>query len=293
MPPPAAGGSSVLSPDNLMGGWNPDSKTNFGTLAEGWFIRSIDGKLSVPVCLIPVNPEDPMGVVRKLYHRENIMASLFAYAGILVHAVVQDQGASNQAHRRCYTVEPLTAAERKSKKTALAAEKKASLPPAQRKSRKAAAKKLPAGTVVAPITVYVYTRPSGDLDGVTLPKAFACNAASPENVEYTSGHTIIDGAEISNVADSSHLLKSERIFVSVPLRVHCSKVQPHNFCVIGYSALLRAGVHSTNSGGACLYCSIVLHCRPPWCRREERLCRKSVPRLQTRRPENGVRSVLR
>lgn len=92
-PPPK--GSTVLDPAYHMGDWDVKSRTNYGTLAEAWFFHSYDGVLSMPVAIVPVNPEDPIGVAMKLWHRGDITANLYAYAGIVVHEVVQDQGASN------------------------------------------------------------------------------------------------------------------------------------------------------------------------------------------------------
>ena len=91
-PPP---GSSVLDPTFHMGDWDSKSKTNYASHAEGYFFRSFDGKLSMPVAIVPVNPEDPIGVAKKLWHRNNIIASLYAYGSIVVHVHVADQGASN------------------------------------------------------------------------------------------------------------------------------------------------------------------------------------------------------
>ena len=88
-------GTSVLDTTNLVGDWEEGSSTVCCSHAEGYWIRSLDGLLSCPVGIIPVNGEDPLSPAAKLYQTMDMTAGLCGVARIIIHVQVSDHASTN------------------------------------------------------------------------------------------------------------------------------------------------------------------------------------------------------
>lgn len=95
VPDTAKPGSSVLDPKLLMGAYNPAHATERATHVEGLLFRSHDSLVSLPVTVVPVNPQDKFSVPTKLRTFVHAEALMYAYAGVVCHAKVADQGGTN------------------------------------------------------------------------------------------------------------------------------------------------------------------------------------------------------